>query len=81
MLRYFRDKTQSEVAEMLGISQVQVSRLENKILSKLKDNLNGDDNVKSSIDKWVLVYLSAYLTERLKLFVALAINNEITAKI
>ncbi len=51
MLRYFRDKTQSEVAEMLGISQVQVSRLENKILSKLKDNLNGDDNVKSSIDK------------------------------
>ena len=81
MLRYFRDKTQSEVAEMLGISQVQVSRLENKILSKLKDNLNGDDNVKSSIDKWVLVYLSAYSTERLKLFITLAINNEITAKI
>ncbi|MBO5927007.1 MAG: SigB/SigF/SigG family RNA polymerase sigma factor [Clostridia bacterium] len=36
-LRYFSDKTQGEVARILGISQVQVSRLENKILSKLKD--------------------------------------------
>lgn len=36
MLRYFRDKTQSEVAKILNVSQVQVSRLENKILSKLK---------------------------------------------
>ena len=36
LLRYFRDKTQSEVAKVLGVSQVQVSRLENKILDKLK---------------------------------------------
>ncbi len=36
VLRYFRDKTQSEVAQMLGVSQVQVSRLESKILAKLK---------------------------------------------
>lgn len=36
MLRYFRDKTQSEVAEMLGVSQVQVSRIESRILGKLK---------------------------------------------
>lgn len=36
-LRYFRDKTQSEVAEVLGVSQVQVSRLENKIIAKLKE--------------------------------------------
>lgn len=36
-LRYFRAKTQAEVAEGLGISQVQVSRIENKILSKLKE--------------------------------------------
>ncbi len=36
VLRYFRDKTQSEVAQMLGVSQVQVSRLENKILARLK---------------------------------------------
>ena len=36
MLRYFRDKTQSEVASILNISQVQVSRMENKIINKLK---------------------------------------------
>ena len=39
MLRYFRDQTQSEVAKELGISQVQVSRIENKILQKLKDSM------------------------------------------
>ena len=37
-LRYFRDKTQSDVAAELGVSQVQVSRLENKILAKIKDS-------------------------------------------
>ena len=36
ILRYFRDKTQSEIAKDLGISQVQVSRLENKILERIK---------------------------------------------
>lgn len=35
-LRYYRDKTQSEVARVLHVSQVQVSRLESKILEKLK---------------------------------------------
>ena len=35
-LRYFEDKTQSEIANILNVSQVQVSRLENKILNKLK---------------------------------------------
>ncbi len=40
MLRYFRDKTQSEVAEELGVSQVQVSRLESKILAKLRAGLS-----------------------------------------
>ena len=40
-LRFFRDKTQSEIAEILNISQVQVSRLENKILEKLKQKLLG----------------------------------------
>ncbi|TCS84084.1 RNA polymerase sporulation sigma factor SigF [Tepidibacillus fermentans] len=38
-LRYFKDYTQSEVAKRLGISQVQVSRLEKKILSTIKDQL------------------------------------------
>lgn len=36
ILRYFRDKTQSEIAESLGVSQVQVSRLENKIIDKIR---------------------------------------------
>lgn len=39
ILRYFRDKTQKEIASELGVSQVQVSRLENKILEKLKYKL------------------------------------------
>lgn len=36
ILRYYRDKTQSEVARVLNVSQVQVSRLESKILEKLR---------------------------------------------
>lgn len=40
LLRYFKDKTQSEVARVLKVSQVQVSRLETKILGKLKDELS-----------------------------------------
>ena len=40
ILRYFRDKTQSEVAEELGVSQVQVSRLESKILARMKEMLS-----------------------------------------
>lgn len=39
LLRYFRGKTQSEVAEVLGVSQVQVSRIETKIIDKLKAKL------------------------------------------
>lgn len=38
-LRYFRDQTQSEVANRLGISQVQVSRLEKKILQVIKEQI------------------------------------------
>ena len=39
MMRYFQDKTQNEIAQKLNISQVQVSRLEKKILRKLKESL------------------------------------------
>ncbi len=39
LLRYYRGKTQGEVALMLGISQVQVSRLESKIIAGLKEKL------------------------------------------
>ena len=35
-LRYFQDKTQMEVARVLGISQVQVSRLEKRILLRMR---------------------------------------------
>lgn len=39
-LRFFEDKTQTEVARVLGISQVQVSRLEKKILIRMRRNLD-----------------------------------------
>lgn len=39
ILRYFRDKTQKDIATELGVSQVQVSRLESKILQKIKEKL------------------------------------------
>lgn len=38
-LRYFQDKTQVEVAKNLGISQVQVSRMEKKILVRMREKL------------------------------------------
>lgn len=38
MLRYFEDKTQSEVAKIIGVSQVQVSRLEKKVLLSMRTN-------------------------------------------
>jgi RNA polymerase sporulation-specific sigma factor len=39
-LRYYKDQTQSEVATRLSISQVQVSRLEKKILQQMKDRMD-----------------------------------------
>ena len=41
MLRYFRDMTQSEVARRIGVSQVQISRIESKIMAKFKEELDG----------------------------------------
>ncbi|MDE6442256.1 MAG: SigB/SigF/SigG family RNA polymerase sigma factor [Clostridia bacterium] len=41
MLRYYRDMTQSEVASMLGVSQVQVSRIENKVMELFRKDLTG----------------------------------------
>lgn len=38
-MRYFGEKTQSQVAEVMGISQVQVSRLEKKILLRLREKM------------------------------------------
>ena len=39
ILRFYKEKTQSEVAKILGVSQVQVSRIERKILQKMKKSL------------------------------------------
>lgn len=41
LLRYFKQNTQAQIAEMLGISQVQVSRLEKKILLQLREKIAG----------------------------------------
>ena len=38
-MRYFKDMTQTEIASELGISQVQVSRMEKRILKELKEQL------------------------------------------
>ncbi len=40
VMRYFQDKTQSEIAKKLGVSQVQVSRLEKKILANFRNRLS-----------------------------------------
>ena len=37
MLRYFGDLTQSQIAKRLGISQVQVSRIEKRVLSQMRE--------------------------------------------
>ncbi len=42
-LRYFQDKTQSEIARLMGVSQVQISRLESKIIQRLKSALAEPD--------------------------------------
>lgn len=41
ILRYFGNKTQSETAKALGMTQVQVSRKEKKILGRLRNSLTG----------------------------------------
>ena len=40
ILRYYKGKTQSEVAEKLGITQVQVSRIEKKILLEMRRKIS-----------------------------------------
>lgn len=39
MLRYYKEKTQSEVAKIMGVSQVQISRIEKKLLGTLRQNI------------------------------------------
>lgn len=42
LLRFYKEKTQSQVAKILGITQVQVSRIERKILDLMKNKLNNN---------------------------------------
>ncbi|MBQ9200532.1 MAG: SigF/SigG family RNA polymerase sporulation sigma factor [Lachnospiraceae bacterium] len=44
-LRYFQDKTQNETAKELGISQVQVSRLEKKLLFIMRNSIDNKSNL------------------------------------
>lgn len=39
-MRYFQDRTQSDVAKCIGISQVQVSRIEKRVLSQMREALD-----------------------------------------
>lgn len=41
-LRFYKEKTQRQVGEILGISQVQVSRIEKRILSDFKEKLKAE---------------------------------------
>ena len=39
LLRYYKNKTQMEVAKILGMSQVQVSRIEKRVLNSMKNKI------------------------------------------
>lgn len=41
-LRFYKEKTQRQVGEILGISQVQVSRIEKRILNEFKEKLKAE---------------------------------------
>jgi len=41
-LRYFQGKTQTQTAKLMGMTQVQVSRREKKILSKMRESMSGE---------------------------------------
>ena len=40
ILRYFKHKTQSQIAQMLGFSQVQISRIEKKVLQRMREKIS-----------------------------------------
>lgn len=39
VLRYFKDMTQQQIAGKMGISQVQVSRIEKKVLKSMREKM------------------------------------------
>ena len=50
LLRFYKEKTQTQVAKILGITQVQVSRLERRILNNMKEMILGSE---TKISIWV----------------------------
>lgn len=42
VLRYFKNKTQAEIAQIIGVSQVQVSRIEKKVIEQMRKIHNND---------------------------------------
>lgn len=50
-MRYFEDKTQTEIAGFLGISQVQVSRIEKKVLTKMREQMNHGKSSRDELKK------------------------------
>ncbi len=40
LLRFYKEKTQSQVAKILGITQVQVSRIERKVLESMRKKIS-----------------------------------------
>ena len=49
MLRFFKEKTQSQVAKILGITQVQVSRIERKILNSMRLKLSSWGSIEKEL--------------------------------
>lgn len=45
LLRYFRGRTQTEVAKIVGVNQVQVSRIEKKVLDKMRKKLTDNNPI------------------------------------
>lgn len=54
LLRYYRGKTQMEVAKIMGTSQVQISRIEKRALEEMKKRLSEDAMAYNS---WNTIYL------------------------
>lgn len=63
LLRFYKEKTQTQVAKILGITQVQVSRLEKRILKNMKEMILGSETKNSDkISIWTWVILEAKIS-------------------
>lgn len=63
LLRFYKEKTQTQVAKILGITQVQVSRLEKRILKNMKEMILGSETkISDKISIWTWVILEAKIS-------------------